>query len=172
MAAVQISSRTGRVVVSGYSPSVTQLLGSNGNAGGENTVTISGAYPFQDWAIVTVAQRTDLTLRVPCWTDGATVAASDANEHEEIEEAASCAFHDITLAAGTSVNITFRYNPEFELQVRVRVRKLGERGRELGLGLGLGLGFGLGTTLNSNPKAGLTLALLLNLILILLISYP
>jgi hypothetical protein len=98
------------VVVSGYAPSVSTLPDGN-------VVTISGSYPFSDTVTVTVAEATaDLRLRVPCWSESATVRVGQA----AAVSAPPCAFYNIskqelldqqkTLAnsdGAVSINITF-----------------------------------------------------------------
>ena len=97
------------VVVSGYAPSVSTLPDGN-------VVTISGAYPFSDTAIVTVAKPTmDMRFRVPCWSEHALVRIGQAST----VSAPPCAFYNVSrqqlldqlpTTSGTdavSINITF-----------------------------------------------------------------
>jgi hypothetical protein len=85
------------IVISGYSPTVSTLPDGR-------VVTISGSYPFADTATVRVSKASQLRLRVPCWTEGATVAVGGGATHA----APPCAFFNLTLSSGpATLNITF-----------------------------------------------------------------
>ena len=96
--AVQLQA-AGVVVVSGYAPSVSTLADGN-------VVTVSGSYPFSDTAIITLTKPADLRLRVPCWSESATVRVGQAAP----VTAPPCAFFNVSgaaLTAASSINITF-----------------------------------------------------------------
>ena len=85
------------IVISGYSPTVSALPDGR-------VVTISGSYPFSDRATVRVSRASKLRLRVPCWSEGATVAVGGGATHA----APACAFFNVTLSGGpATLNITF-----------------------------------------------------------------
>lgn len=85
----------GTVVVSGYAPTTTTL------PKGAGTVNVTGTYPFADSVTITVSQPAKLSLRVPCWSEGATVTADGG----QALKAPPCAhFH---VAAKASVAVTF-----------------------------------------------------------------
>lgn len=99
MSAVQLSSSTGQVVVSSYAPSISTLPDDKG------TVHIAGSYPFSDNATISVTKPTNLTLRVPCWVDGATVIASSGGKPLGGKP---CSFLALAEASpGTSYTIVF-----------------------------------------------------------------
>ena len=87
----------GTVVISSYAPSVSHLPDNN-------TVQISGFYPFDDTIIISVSTDTELALRVPCFSTGASVTSADGTELQ----AASCAFFAINVSAGDSINMTLK----------------------------------------------------------------
>ena len=98
-AQVQVSTRTGRVVVSGYAPSASALP----TAAGGGTLVVGGSYPFADGATITASAATELALRVPCWCEGATVTVAGG----AAQAAPPCAFFNASLAAGGSLAIAF-----------------------------------------------------------------
>ena len=68
---------------------------------GAGTVEVAGRYPFADDVTITVSRPTKLSLRVPCWSEGATVTADGGTA----AKAPPCAhFH---VAAKASVAVTF-----------------------------------------------------------------
>ena len=95
------------VVISGYAPSRSVLPDGT-------VVTISGRYPFADWASITVDRAVpSLSLRIPCWTEGATIvtsASNTTNVSTTVAAAVPCAFHSmsITASGGATMNVTFQ----------------------------------------------------------------
>eukprot|EP01050_Picozoa_sp_SAG11_P003019 SAG11_NODE_162_length_13962_cov_19.035562_8_plen_428_part_00 len=109
------------IVISGYSPTVTTLPDKGGT-----TVTISGSYPFSDSATVSLSSSAaaapsmrKLRLRVPCWSEGATIATVATGSDGHAAEAGRtvtlsalpCAFANVSLASGKSLTIAFVRTP-------------------------------------------------------------
>eukprot|EP00041_Stephanoeca_diplocostata_P035943 m.1287341 g.1287341 ORF g.1287341 m.1287341 type:complete len:747 (-) comp24781_c0_seq15:3930-6170(-) len=82
----------GTIVISGYAPTETTMPGSN------TTVTVGGKYPFADTATVYVSQPADMQLRIPCWSDNATVSLNG----RILGVANGCTFYGVTVTAPQS----------------------------------------------------------------------
>jgi len=98
ISASQISTKTGKVVVSGYAPSTTILPQGKGG-----TLSITGQYPFSDMVNITVSEDASLSLRIPCWTESASVEVAGTTH-----TAPSCSFYDVSVLAGESLNLVFK----------------------------------------------------------------
>ena len=92
----------GTVVVSGWAPSVSTLQDGN-------VLTVTGNYPFSDTAVVSVSKAAELSLRAPCWADGATVTTTAAGQGRVVAVATApgCAHFHVTVAASATLNVTF-----------------------------------------------------------------
>ena len=93
------------VVISGYAPSFTTLPDGGG------TVNVTGTYPFSDTATITLSKPTKLQLRIPCWTDGASVTTvSPALDGTAVvttaTDAVPCTFYSVD-AAATTIKVAF-----------------------------------------------------------------
>jgi hypothetical protein len=86
----------GAVIISGYSPSVSQRVPTAG------TVTISGSYPFSDTSLIELSAAAPLRLRIPCWSDAALITVGS-----NTTRVLGCGFASVNLPARTRLNITF-----------------------------------------------------------------
>jgi hypothetical protein len=99
---------TATIVISGYAPTVSTI--------GQTTVTVSGDYPFSDSAKIHLGSSAgaaaaaaaavtprNLRLRVPCWSEGATITLGN----ESKLSAPSCSFANVSVAIGATLTIAF-----------------------------------------------------------------
>ena len=67
---------------------------------------VSGAYPFSDSVLVSVSKAASLSLRVPCWSEGALVQSQGlATQSAPFRP---CAFANVSAAAGEALNVAPR----------------------------------------------------------------
>jgi len=94
----------GRVVISGFAPSVTTLPSSSGDD--VIMISVNGSYPFSDVVTITPSHPTDLMIRIPCFADSATITLGDSSTPLT---APSCAFFNVSTKTSMQVvTVTFQ----------------------------------------------------------------
>ena len=97
LSSVFLDSDDGETIVIGtYAPSHSLLP--NGV-----TVEVKGQYPFSDNATIVLSGAAKLKLRVPCWSEGASVRVNGG----PAQHAQPCEFFALTTTAAASVGISF-----------------------------------------------------------------
>ena len=99
------------VVVSGYSPSSSTLPDGS-------TLDIGGTYPFADTATVSLSAGEDaattappkaynIRLRIPCWSENASVTVETWGWSSSAQVAPPCAFFNASMSTGSKLTVTF-----------------------------------------------------------------
>eukprot|EP00912_Choanoflagellata_sp_UC4_P001321 UC4_evm1s812 len=84
------------IVISGFAP--TRSILPDGNQ-----IDINTSYPFSDTVIVNVLRASNLSIRIPCWTEGAFIRIGSGR----FQRVSSCIFFNVSTPDSTKIVIEF-----------------------------------------------------------------